>query len=58
MTFWYVSDDNALVEDSAGDTDWHEETENGFRLDVDKMPPNKLQNIKNAVNKALEANDE
>lgn len=58
MTFWYDSTANELVENSSGDTEWHEETEEGFKLDVDEMPPRKLTNIINAAEAAFDANND
>lgn len=54
MTFWYDADSNALVENKG---DYLDVTSTvGFQLHVDEMPPDKLENIRSAVETAIEAN--
>jgi len=56
MTFGYNEETNELTENHP---DYAETTENGeLVLDVDEMPPNKLQNIKHCVEQAIDANSD
>lgn len=60
MTFWYDDDRNVLVENHPSyarfaDGDSGEPT---LELDIDEMSRRKLQNIKGAVENALEANND